>query len=414
MPPVAIFVLLAVFILIAVRQVGRFRLQIWHVMLGGAVAVLVTLQISPVKALESINLDVMFFLFGMFVVGEALEQSGYLEHLSYKLFKRARTTDQLVLLMIFGLGTASALLMNDTLAIIGTPVVLAMSKRHEMSPKLMMLVLAFAITIGSVVSPIGNPQNLLIALGGGMDNSFVTFARYLLAPTLLNLLLAYLVLRLFFRKEFHTRPLVHEDVPLRDPKLAMLAKASLVMILALVALKISIVAAGIDFDLRLTYVALAASLPILAMSPKRAEILKGVDWTTLVFFASMFVLMAAVWNSGFFQSLIEDWGIEVAGIAMIIVISVLLSQVISNVPLVALYIPMLVAAGAGDRGFMALAAGSTIAGNMLILGAASNVIIIQNAEKKANETLTFWDFARVGIPLTAINIGVYAAFFWLV
>jgi Na+/H+ antiporter NhaD/arsenite permease-like protein len=411
MPPLSIWILLAVFILTAIRQVGRFRLQIWHVMLGGAVAALVTLQISPVKALESINPDVMFFLFGMFVVGEALEQSGYLEHLSYKLFKRARTTDQLVLLMLFGLGTASALLMNDTLAIIGTPVVLAMSKRHEMSPKLMMLALAFAITIGSVVSPIGNPQNLLIALGGGMKNSFVTFARYLLVPTLLNLLLAYLVLRLFFKKEFHSRPLVHEDVPLRDPKLAMLAKASLVLILALVATKIIIVASDLEFDLRLTYIALAASLPIIAVSPKRAVILKGVDWSTLVFFASMFVLMAAVWNSGFFQGLIEDWGIEVAGIAMIIIISVLLSQVISNVPLVALYIPMLVAAGAGDRGFMALAAGSTIAGNLLILGAASNVIIIQNAEKKSGQTLTFWDFARVGIPLTAINIAVYALFF---
>jgi Na+/H+ antiporter NhaD/arsenite permease-like protein len=413
MVPFVIFVLFAVFVLIAVRQVGRFRLQIWQVMLGGAVAVLATLQISPIHALKAINLDVMLFLFGMFVVGEAMEQSGYLEHLSYKIFKRARTTDQLVLLMLFGLGAASALLINDMLAIIGTPVVLAMSKRHEMSPKLMMLTLAFAITIGGVASPIGSPQNLLIAIGSGMKNPFVTFARYLLVPTILNLLLAYLVLKLFFGKEFHAKPLVHEDVPPHDPKMAMLAKASLVVILAMIAAKVALVALGLDFELRLTYIALAASLPILAISPKRVEILKGVDWTTLVFFASMFVLMAAVWESAFFQGLISGWGINVAAIAMILVISVLLSQVISNVPLAALLLPMLVEAGAGDKGFMALAAGSTIAGNLLILGAASNVIIIQNAEKKSGETLTFWDFARVGVPLTAINIAVYAAFLLL-
>ncbi|MFH0816553.1 MAG: anion transporter [Methanobacteriota archaeon] len=410
MPPLTIFILLAVFVLIAVRQVGRFRLQIWQVMLGGAVAVVATLQISPVEAIKAINPDVMIFLFGMFVVGEALERSGYLEHLSYRLFRRARTTDQLVLLMMFGFGSASALLMNDTLAIIGTPVVLAMSKRHEMSPKLMLLVLAFSITVGSVASPIGNPQNLLIAIGGGMENPFATFARNLLVPTVLNLLLAYLALRIFFGKEFHGRPLVHEDVPLRDPKLAMLAKASLVMILALVALKISMAIAGLNTEMRLTYVALAAALPILALSPKRVGIMKGVDWSTLVFFAAMFVLMAAVWNSGFFQGLIGEWGIDMSGIAMIIIISVLLSQVISNVPLVALYIPMLVAAGTGDRGFMALAAGSTIAGNLLILGAASNVIIIQNAERKGNQTLTFMEFAKVGIPLTLAQVAIYWLF----
>ena len=62
-------------------------------------------------------------------------------------------------------------------------------------------------------------------------------------------------------------------------------------------------------------------------------------------------------------------------------------------------------------GMMALAAGSTIAGNLTILGAASNVIIIQNAEKKYGQTLTFWEFAKIGLPLTIINVAAYWAFF---
>jgi len=86
---------------------------------------------------------------------------------------------------------------------------------------------------------------------------------------------------------------------------------------------------------------------------------------------------------------------------------VLLSQMVSNVPLVALYLPVLLKAGATTAGLMALAAGSTIAGNLFILGAASNVIIIQNAEKKFRETLTFLDFAKIGIILTTINVLVY-------
>jgi Na+/H+ antiporter NhaD/arsenite permease-like protein len=89
---------------------------------------------------------------------------------------------------------------------------------------------------------------------------------------------------------------------------------------------------------------------------------------------------------------------------------VLLSQLISNVPLVMLYLPVLMHAGVSNAGLVALAAGSTIAGNLTILGAASNVIVIQNAEKKENQTLSFWEFSRVGIPLTIINVAVYWLF----
>ena len=90
--PLSIIVLIAVFVLIAVRQVGKVKLRIWQVMLGGAVAVLLTGEISPLDAATAVNIDVMLFLLGMFIVGEALYESGYLSHLSYRLFKRARAS----------------------------------------------------------------------------------------------------------------------------------------------------------------------------------------------------------------------------------------------------------------------------------------------------------------------------------
>lgn len=175
MLPLPVIVLLGVFVLIATRQVGRVRLQIWQVMLLGAMVVILTGQISPYKALCAIDPDVMLFLFGMFVVGRALEESGYLWHLSYKLFRRAKSVDLLILLFLFEMGFASALLMNDTVAIIGTPLVLFWARKHGISPKLLLMALAFAVTIGSVMSPIGNPQNLLIAISGGMREPFITF-----------------------------------------------------------------------------------------------------------------------------------------------------------------------------------------------------------------------------------------------
>ena len=407
---IPLFALLLVFFLIAFRRIGSVRFQIWQIMLVGAIIVLVAGSITPIDALRAINFDVIFFLFGMFVIGESLEESGYLSHLSYRLFRRTKSLDSLVLFILFGFGLASAFLMNDTCAIIGTPVVIALAKKHHFPVKIMLLCLAFAVTLGSVPSPIGNPQNLLIALGGGTGNSFITFAQYLLIPTIVNLFLAYVVIRIFFGRDFNKHKLIHEDVPLSDGKLAGISQASLLLLVLMVALKMLSTLFSFGIDIRLTYIALVSALPIILFSSQRIQIIRKIDWSTLVFFAAMFVLMESVWGTGFFQSLIRDSGADISSTPMILIVGIVISQFISNVPLVALYLPVLTHAGVGARELMALAAGSTIAGNLFILGAASNVIIIQNAEKKAGETLTFMEFAKIGIPLTIINVLVYWVF----
>ncbi len=403
----SIIILLAVFFLIAVRQVGNVRLQIWQIMLLGAVAVLATQQISFHDALISINLDVMLFLFGMFVVGQAFEESGYLSHVSYKYFSKAKSVDAMILLILFGFGFASAILMNDTLAIIGTPVVILLAKKHNMRAKLLLLTLCISVTTGSVMSPIGNPQNLLIAVNGIRNNAFVDFSRWLFIPTVINMYIAFRFLKLFYPGDFHNVALSHSQEPIRNHNLAILAKISLCIILILVGLKILLYFIGSTIDFRLTYIALVAALPILLASPRRFHILRRVDWHTLIFFAAMFVLMQSVWLSGFVQRLLTEWRFNIVSLPAILTISVLLSQLVSNVPLVALFQPMLLHAGASVKDLVALAAGSTIAGNFLILGAASNVIVIQNAEKKGHETITFWEFAKIGIPLTLIQTAVY-------
>jgi Na+/H+ antiporter NhaD/arsenite permease-like protein len=411
---ISIITLAVVFVLIAVRQIGRFRFQIWQIMLLGAIVVLVTRQISPMNALKAIDIDVILFLFGMFVVGQALEESGYLSHLSYRLFKSAHSLDTLLLLILFGVGLLSAILMNDTLAIIGTPVMLQLAKRTAVKPKLLLLTLAFSVTIGSVMSPIGNPQNLLVAINGDIQAPFVTFLRYLAAPTIINLFLTYLMLRIFYRNHFNKETINDSPEPISDPKLALLSKISLFIIVVLIMVKIIIVLIAPRIDFRLTYIALAASVPIIVFSSHRFKVIRKIDWFTLLFFAAMFVLMESVWDSGFFQSVMGNLKLNVISIGIVLLISVVLSQFISNVPLVALYLPMLKQFGAATREMMALAAGSTIAGNLSILGAASNVIIIQNAETKGGETLTFWEFIKVGIPVTAVNVLVYWVFFHII
>ena len=284
---IPIIILGIVLVLVAVRQLGNIRLQIWQIMLFGALAVLVTGQIGPADALRAINPDVMLFLFGVFIIGQALEESGYLSHLSNKVFRRAKSLDILILCVLFVIGILSAFLMNDTLAIIGTPVVLSLARENNAQPKILLLALAFAVTTGSVMSPIGNPQNLLIALHGNVTNPFVTFIRFLALPTVVNLFLAYLTLRLFYWRHFHSKPLSHPQESISDGKLASLSRISLILLVSLVLVRIATVFLVLPIDFRLTYIALISALPIVLASPKRFSIIRRIDWPTLIFFAAM-------------------------------------------------------------------------------------------------------------------------------
>lgn len=400
-----LIVILVVFVLIAIRRIGKITFKIWQVMTAAALFLILTRQISIKDALLSINFDVIIFLIGMFIIGEAMRESGYLYHLSYLIFRKAKNSSNLLLLVIFVSGFLSALLMNDTIAVVGTPLMIYLARKHKMDPKVLLLALAFGVTIGSVTSPIGNPQNLLIALGSQMKGPFVVFAQYLFIPTVVNMFATYLVIKLFYGKSLNNGGIEHSVDISMDEKLSRISKISLIVLLTLVGTRIVGTLFGRE-ALKLSYISILAALPVVLFSNKRFKILKSIDWATIVFFVSMFITMQAVWNCGFFQKYVSF--INFSSIPQILLASVGVSQFISNVPFVALFLTFF--KGASNLILCALAAGSTIAGNLTILGAASNVIIVQNAEKE-DVHLTFMEFFKVGFVVTALNVLIYWLYF---
>lgn len=401
-----LWTLAAVLVLIAFRRLAGLRLGIWQIVLGGALVVLLTGSIPWDAAWRAIDWEVIGFLFGVFVLGQALTESGLLARGSTHLLGGIGSADGLVLGVLFASGIASALLMNDTLAVIGTPLMLALARAHRLPPLLLLLALAFGITTGSVMSPIGNPQNLLIAVHGGLENPFLAFLGTLTLPTLLNLVLVWAVLRLAFWRSFHGEALVHDLPPLADPHLARLAAWGLAAMSLVIGLKIALGVLGSGIPVPLWAVAAAACAPVLLASPRRLGLTAGIDWHTLVFFAALFVLVRSVWDTGVVQAWLPADGGWATEPSLILAGSALLSQLVSNVPLVALAIPVMHGAGAGPEGLLALAAGSTIAGNLTLVGAASNVIVAQAAERRG-EHLGFWRFLAVGVPLACIQLLVY-------
>lgn len=380
-------------------------------MLLGAVAMLVTGEVTPAAALCSIDPGIMIFLFCMFVVGAALEESGVLVRMSGFVLGRAAAGPVFIVLFVFAAGIGSAILMNDTLAVVGTPLVLGYARATGINPKTLLLALAFSVTTGSVASPIGNPQNVLIATAGGFSNSLASFLTVLAPPTAIALLLVCGVLFLFDPELMHLR--IDREIapgPVADPALSRLSCLSLALVAALAAANLVLPLCGLAEGIPLPAIAAIAAFPLL-LSGHRLAFVRQVDWSTLVFFAAMFVVMAGVGETGALGEILASIGPAAADIPAIVTLGIVLSQFVSNVPFVALALPALVGAGVGETGMLALAAGSTIAGNLTVIGAASNVIIVQGAERRGIRT-GFFSFMKVGLPLTLMQAAIYTA--WLI
>ena len=461
---ISILVLIAVLVLISARSFMRTEVKIWHIMLCGALAVLALGQISVWDAAKAINYDVIVFLAGAFIVGRALSESGALNPYIERFFANPRTEKRFFLIFTAAAGFLSAFLMNDTVAIIGTLFAITLSKRMNISAEILLMTLAFSVTTGSVLSPVGNPQNLLIALSEGFtgsaafgglsaaSNPFVVFGAYLILPTLISLLLIYPVMKLCYPNfsagcgglaaiegaegACGTKPdsSATSEVAVVDEKLAKIAKLSLGVLVFMILLKGAASFFNYSEAVRLPIIAVAAALPVILFSKRRFDMVAGIDWGTIIFFAAMFVLMQSAWDSGFIQGLLnlEAANAAVTGTAagglnaggaeagtlftsasVIYLLGITVSQLVSNVPFVALFLPLMADSGANAAVYMALAAGSTLAGNLLIFGAASNLIIIQNAERYGS-TIGFLNFARVGIPLTVAQSAVFLLWFLLI
>src|SRR5690606_38720656 len=134
---------------------------------------------------------------------------------------------------------------------------------------------------------------------------------------------------------------------------------------------------------------------VLLASRERMTVLRGVDWQTLPFFAALFLVVEAIDAAGVTAEVVGQLGGHVDDTATILGISAALSQLVSNVPLVALYLPALDEVNASAEAYLALAAGSTLAGNLTLIGAASNVIVVDVAERRFGVSIGFWEFTRI-------------------
>ncbi len=395
----ALLVTVFVILLLALREF--LKVEPWLAMLLGGSLMILFGVITPEEALMSVDLNVILFLFSLFVFTAALEVSGFLEYVAAKMaikVKDYKRTTALAFLLSALLSTVAS---NDAIAVSFTPILLNVAKRLKVDETPFLYAVAYGVTIGSVMTPIGNPQNVLIALQGGLSNPFVQFLEYLAIPTLLNLLITPYLMFLEFRDSFKSKPVTEldEEVKLRDPFTAYLALGLLASTIAIAGFLASV---GYDFVVAF----LVSSSVLLLFVRRREELIRAVDFPTLVFFIGLFIFVEGVYKGGVLDAMLSFLpGLNT--VLGVMIVSIVLSQIISNVPLVALLLPVV---PHQESLMIALAAGSTIAGNFTLLGAASNVIVSRASEVRGGKKLDYFDFLKKSLPILLVNFSIYYLF----
>jgi Na+/H+ antiporter NhaD/arsenite permease-like protein len=416
----------AVYIAVAFRQLSGRGLEVWALFGLGALATIVV-GLLGVPGLENAALQalpVIVFLFALFLFASELDRAGAIRHVARWLVARTPHARELPLVLFVGFGAASAFLVNDALVVVGVPLFLAVAAELELEPAPLLLTLAFSVTVGSVLTPLGNPQNLLVSISSGIADPIATFLRYLLLPTAINLVAGGLYLRFAYRSTFAKGAVLHHLVHQHPPRLfpsggwarrIRAHPALLVFPATMVALFGSALAGSLlgwptpPVD----EIALAGGLVLLVVAPLRVALLKSVDWRILALFVGLFVVVGGAEASGVVAALERTFAIPGPGhpaLAIPVVIGASLggAQLFSNVPWVALQISALHGLGYGAGTpvvWMALAAGSTLAGNLTLLGAASNIIVVDQADR-AGVRIRLGAFVRHGLPITAITVAV--------
>ncbi|MEM2043048.1 MAG: SLC13 family permease, partial [Nitrososphaerota archaeon] len=365
---------------------GRFpRIPIWSVMILSASVTLMLGLVGIDEAAQLVDLDVVMLLIGMFALVGVAEHSGLLDFIASYFLSRVRDKWTLLLVSSLLFGLMSAFFVNDTVALMGPPIAVLVGKSLGGMYEAAFLLLCFSITIGSVMTPIGNPQNVLIALQSGMRSPFIDFLARLAVPTLLSLIVLPLILIRLYKipRERVVVPAAPWEAvrSRREFYLAVIGGGSAVGALMVNDVLAALGQPHVTSRGLIPFVVAAA---IWSFTDNPREILSRVDFGTILFFLGMFITVEGVWRSQVLSPLLlavnQGDVTETFGLLKLAAISLTMSQLISNVPFAKLAIQQLREAGVTGQDvdvWLTLATSSTLAGNLTILGAASNVIVLE-------------------------------------
>ena len=395
----AVLIFAVTYALISGRRLKILPLNRPAAALLGAVLMVATGVMTPEQAYRAVDYDTLVLLLGMMLISAYLYMAGFFEWAADGILRIAKTPQRLLLYLVLTSGILSALLVNDTICLMLTPLVVAVIVRGKLPLFPYLMALATSANLGSVATLVGNPQNMIIGHMSGIP--FVRFSAALLPVAALGLAINYAVLRFGFREVLGGATIWRVDLPVGKLDRPLFGKTCVVFALVFIGFM-----AG--FNLSWTALAGAAAIMVLARRDTH-EALKLVDWHLLVFFAALFVVVEGLNGTGLTDEIYrktramfgttataQGWNLAWFSVAG--------SNVFSNVPFVLVAGKWLPGFSNPELMWKVLALATTFAGNLTILGSVANIIVLESA--RGHIEVGFWDYAKYGIPITiATTVG---------
>ena len=393
---VASAIFLITYVLISGRQLKILPLNRPAAALLGAVLMIATGVMTPERAYRAINYDTLVLLLGMMLISAYLYLAHFFEWAAELILNLSRTPTRLLLYITLTSGILSALLMNDTVCLLLTPLVVVVIRRGKLPLLPYLIALATSANIGSVATLVGNPQNMII--GHFSRISFAEFSRALLPAAIVGLAINFCILRLGFRKMLRETRIDRSAhaVPKLDRGLFGLVCVVFVSIFA-----------GFVAGFNLAWTAMTGALLVMVLARRDThDVLKLVDWHLLVFFAALFIVVDGLSDTGLPDAIY--WRLQPifgstapAQASNLAWFSVAGSNIFSNVPFVLVAANWIPRFTAPDLMWKVLALATTFAGNLTIIGSVANMIVVESARDQIQ--IGFWDYARFGIPITVLT-----------
>jgi Na+/H+ antiporter NhaD/arsenite permease-like protein len=391
--PLILFVL--TYIGLALGRIPGLALDRTGFAVLGAVAFLATGSISVEDAKVAVDAPTIVVLFGMMLLSAQYRQSGLYSVIGGRL-ARVEDPKRLLLGTILVTALLSAVLTNDVTCFALTPLLGASLLASGRQPLPYLLALACASNIGSALTPIGNPQNILIAQT--LRLPFLPFVLVCAVPVVLSLGVLYLFMARRIAEDGERREIsAEEPIPLHRPE----AAKAIVLTVAAIALFLSPVPAPLT----------ALGVAGVVLTSRRMhtrDMLALVDWHLLALFVSLFIVGRGFEVSGWTEAArgaLAGVGAELSHPAVLVVAVSLLGLAVGNVPAVMLLLPFV---GRQPAAGYAMALSSTFAGNAVLVGSIANLIVAEQAGRLGIR-LGFREHIGVGLPVTLISLALAAA-----
>lgn len=390
------FIIVVTYIGIAIGSLPYLRVNRTTIALIG-VGVLLALGLLKFEEIGSLlEINTLVLLFGMMIINANLQLAGFFRLAGGFILRWTKSPRSLLALEIVVVGILSALFLNDTICLMLTPLILDITDTAKRNPIPYLIALATAANIGSVATLTGNPQNMIIGIASGI--SYLNFAKALTPIALLGMGGIWLILVWFYREEFSAVRFERVEIP--DPRVfrPLLYKSLIVTSGLLIAFVLGVPIAEAAF--------IAGCVLLFTRRVHPEKVMNQVDWNLLTFFAALFILTGVIelnhLTDGIFAALSP---FLTSGALALSLISVGLSNLVSNVPAVLLLRPAVAALSNPTAGWLTLAASSTLAGNLTLLGSVANLIVAEIAARRGVK-LTFWEYTKSGLLITLISLAL--------